>query len=70
MLSLSDLINSGVTYTYTILSDGTIKLYLNLDTDLINPVFTVKFTDPTAVVSLINGGSLQDVANDFTIEKV
>ena len=59
----ADLINNGVSYTYTILSDRTIKVYLNLATDLINPVFTVKFTDPTAIVSLQNGASLQTVTN-------
>lgn len=52
------------------MSDGTIKLYLNIDTDLNQPQFTVRFTDPTAIISLINGASLQDVATDFNIEKV
>lgn len=66
----ADLINNGVSYTYTILSDGTIKVYLNLATDLVNPIFTVKFTDPTAIISLQNGATLQTVTNDFTIEKV
>lgn len=28
LLSLADLINNGVPFTYKILSDGTIKLYL------------------------------------------
>ncbi len=39
LMSAADLINNGVSYTYTILSDGTIKLYLNLNTDLNNPNF-------------------------------
>lgn len=70
LLDAADLINNGVSYTYTILSDGTIKLYLNLNTDLNQPSFTVRFTDPTAIVSLVNGASLQDVTTDFEIEKV
>lgn len=58
--SATDLINNGVSYTYEILSDGTIKLYLILETNLDNPVFVVQFTDPTAIISLENGGTLQD----------
>jgi hypothetical protein len=38
-MSVADLINNGISYTYTILSDGTIKLYLILNTDLNNPNF-------------------------------
>lgn len=69
-MSVADLINNGISYTYTILSDGTIKLYLILDTDLNNPNFQVKFTDPTAIVSTESGASLQTVTNNFFIEKV
>lgn len=70
LTSLADLINSGVSYTYTILSDGTIKLYLNIPVDLVNPVFTVKFTDPTAILSIDSGVPLQNVDSNFTISKV
>lgn len=68
--SLADLINNGVSFSYVIMSDGTIKLYLDLQADLNNPIFTVRFTDPTAIVSLANGATLQEVTDEFTIEKV
>jgi hypothetical protein len=67
LLQIADLINNGVSYTYVILSDGTIKLYLNLNTDLVNPNFEVKFTDPTAITAIKNGATLQTVTNTFTI---
>ena len=69
-MSVTELINDGVSYTYTILSDGTIKLYLNLNTDLNNPNFQIRFSDPTAIVSTENGATLQTVTNIFFIEKV
>jgi len=37
MLGVIDLINNGIQYTYEILSDGTIKLYLIINQNLINP---------------------------------
>lgn len=70
LTTLADLINNGVSYTYKILSDGTIKLYLNIPVDLVNPVFTVKFTDPTAVLAINSGLPLQNVDSEFTITKV
>ena len=70
MLGLSELINNGVTYTYEILSDGTIKLYLNIDTDLQNPQFTVRITDPTAIVSTETGATLQDTDSSFELDSV
>ena len=60
VLDISTLVNEGVTYRYEILSDGRIQLYLDLDTDLQNPVFDVIFTDPTAIISTETGGTLQD----------
>lgn len=68
--SLADLINQGISYRYIILSDGTIKLYLNIGVDLVNPVFTIQFTDPSAIVSILNGVPLQNADSNFTIVKV
>jgi hypothetical protein len=55
------LINNGVPYTYVILSNGTIKLYLAIDTSLVNPTFSVQITNPGAIVSTSTGVSLQNV---------
>ena len=49
---VTDLINNGISYTYEILSDGTIKLYLSIETSLDNPVFVVQITDPTSIISI------------------
>lgn len=38
--------------------------------DLNNPVFTVSFTDPTALISLLNGATLQTVESDVEIDKI
>lgn len=63
--AVTDLINSGVPYTYEILSDGTIKVYLLIETSLNDPVFVVQFTDPTAITSVDNGGTLQDTDREI-----
>lgn len=38
-VTLADMINSGIPFTYEILPDGTVKIVLDLDTTLTNPVF-------------------------------
>jgi hypothetical protein len=39
LLDLASLINNGISYTYEILPDGTIKLYLIIQQSLSNPQF-------------------------------
>lgn len=51
MLQVGTLVNNGITYTYEILSNGTIKLYPQIDVNLISPTFSVSISDPAAVVS-------------------
>jgi len=61
MQTIGTLVNNGVTYTYQILANGTIKLYLDVGLTLSNPTFSVSINDPAAVVSSETGMTLQNV---------
>lgn len=70
LLQIGTLVNNGVTYTYEILSNGTIKIYLNVGTSLVNPTFSVDINDPSAVVSSTTGMSLQNVQSLLNMAKI
>lgn len=70
LLSLADLINNGISYTYQIMGDGTIKLTLIIDQSLSNPKFSVDILDPTAITSLLNGGPLQNTQSTLIIPQI
>jgi hypothetical protein len=59
-----------VPYTYTILPNGTIKIYLQLTTSLVQPTFSIDITNPAAVISTATGLSLQSVQSLLTIAKI
>lgn len=67
---MGTLVNNGVTYTYQILSNGTIKLYLDVGLTLSNPTFSVTITDPAAIVSTETGMTLQNVQSLINIAKL
>lgn len=67
MLITGTIINDGISYTYEILSNGTIKLYPQIGTSLVNPTFSVQITDPAAVISTTTGGSLQNVESELSL---
>ena len=60
LLAVDDLVNNGVPFRFEILSDGTIKLYLEITDNLVDPVFVVQIADPTAVTSSENNSTLQN----------
>ena len=68
--SVGTLVNNGITYTYEILSNGTIKLYPQIDVNLISPTFSVSITDPSAVISDETGLTLQNVESLIEIASV
>ena len=70
LLQVGSIVNNGVNYTYEILSNGTIKIYLDTGTSLSNPTFSVDITNPAAVVSNQTGLSLQNVQSLLTVPKV
>jgi hypothetical protein len=45
----SAIINNGISFTSQVLSDGTIKLYLNTGLSLNNIKYSVSFTDPSKI---------------------
>jgi hypothetical protein len=67
---IGTLINNGVPYTYEILSNGTIKIYLQINANLINPTFSVSISDPAAVISTATGISLQNVQSLLNIPMI
>lgn len=70
MQVIGTLINNGVPYTYEILSNGTIKIYLQINANLVNPTFSVSISDPAAVVSTATGISLQNVQSLLNIPMI
>ena len=70
LMQIGTLVNNGVTYTYEILNNGTIKLYLSVGTSLVNPTFSVSISDPAAVISTSTGISLQNVQSILTLAKI
>ena len=68
--TIGTLVNNGVTYTYQILNNGTIKLFLSVGTSLNQPTFSVSITDPAAVISTTTGISLQNVNSLITVAKI
>jgi hypothetical protein len=67
LLQVGSIVNNGITYTYEILSNGTIKLYPQIGTSLLSPTFSVQISDPAAVVSTTTGVSLQNVESLLNI---
>ena len=61
LLQVGLLVNNGITYTYQILNNGTIKLYPDISVSLNTPTFSISITDPASVVSTSTGISLQSV---------
>ena len=70
LLQVGTLVNNGVTYTYQILSNGTIKLYLSVGVSLSQPTFSVSISDPAAVISTDTGMSLQNVQSLLYLAKL
>jgi hypothetical protein len=66
-LDTGTIINNGITYTYEILSNGTIKLYPQISSSLLNPTFSVQISDPAAITSTSTGVTLQNVQSLLTI---
>jgi hypothetical protein len=58
----SNLVNSGVPYTATVLPDGTIKIVLDPSVSLTNPSFTVSINDPSKITTE-NGAHLQSLTS-------
>jgi hypothetical protein len=69
LLQIGTLVNDGITYTYEILSNGTIKIYLDVGISLTQPTFTVDISDPSAVISE-SGVTLQNVQSLLSLEKI
>jgi hypothetical protein len=71
LATIADYVNTGIPFTYTVLSNGTIRAVLNIDMTLINPKFLVVFTDPNSVISAANSNStLQNVVNYISLNSV
>jgi hypothetical protein len=65
--SIADYVNNGIPFTYQILADGTIKIFLNVDMTLVTPKFVVVITDPNAIISATNGGTLQKTVDNLAL---
>ena len=65
--SISQLVNNGVSFTYKVLPDGTIKLYPSLGVSLSNVQFSISFNDASAIKTS-SGGTLQNLEGNVEIE--
>lgn len=68
LADVPSLINKGLGFKAVVLSDGTIKLYLDPGISLDNVKYTVSFTDPTQVTTL-TGDSLQNLESIIELAK-
>lgn len=64
---ISSLVNEGVSFTYQVLPDGTIKLYLSPGISLDNVQYTIAFNDASGI-STLSGGSLQNLESSIFVE--
>lgn len=68
--TIADYVNNGIPYTYEIMADGRIKIYLSIDMTLLTPKFVVIVNDPTAITSLLNGGTLQRTTENLYLSSL
>lgn len=68
--SIADYVNNGIPFIYEILADGTIKIYLSVDMTLVSPKFVVVITDPNAITSKANGGTLQRTIDNIALSSL
>lgn len=70
LATLADYVNSGIPFEYTVLPNGTIRVALKVDITLVSPKFSIIFTDPSSIISVINNGTLQNVINLLSVLSV
>ena len=68
--SLSTVVNNGIGFTYKILANGTVKLYLDVQISLANPQFSINIKDPSAIIATKSGVSLQNVQSILSVPKI
>lgn len=49
--SISDIVNNGIGFTAVVMSDGTIKLYLNPGVSLDNVKYSIVITNPNSITT-------------------
>ena len=63
------MINNGLSYTATVMADGTIRVVLNPDVSISNPSFTVSINNPNQITT--SSGStienLEAIVNDVVL---